>query len=278
MKITVLIENEGPSRYETEHGLALHIEYNRKSYLLDSGASAAFMQNANLLGIDLKEVDTAILSHAHYDHSGGFEGFFQVNKKAKVYIREEAKAPCYSKILFSRKYIGIPEGLINTYENRFEFINDDMKLDDGVWLLGHKTRGLSQRGKAGKMYRQVKGELRPDNFSHEQSLVFETKKGLVILSSCSHAGIENVVNEVKDKFYGVEVNTVIGGLHLMGLRGVKSMGVSKENVLELAETIKYQNVNKLYTGHCTGAPAFKILKDVLGEKLEKIETGTVIEI
>jgi len=278
MKITILIENDGPARYETEHGLAIHISYNKKHYLLDTGATDAFVQNAKLLGVDLAAVDKAVLSHGHYDHSGGYEAFFQKNKKAKVYLREEAKELCYGKVGFFKKYVGIPEGLINTYPHRFEFISGDSKLDEGVWLIGHKTGDLEERGKKGKMYRQTDNGLEPDDFAHEHSLVFETEKGLVIFNSCSHAGIENIVNEVKDKFPAVEVYAVFGGFHLMGVRGTKSLGYSKLEVRSLAETLNYQNVQHIYTGHCTGIPAYKILRDVLGEKLHPLETGTVIEI
>jgi len=278
MKITVLIENDGLSRYETEHGLSVHIEYHNKNYLLDTGASSAFIENAKMLGVDIKAVDTAVLSHAHYDHSGGYEAFFQRNKKANVYLRQEAKELCYTKAAFLKKYIGIPEGLINTYVHRFRFVEGDYQLDEGVWLVGHKTGGLEERGKRSNMYRERDGKLTPDNFAHEQSLVFESEKGLVIFNSCSHAGIDNIINEVKDKFSGINVYAVFGGFHLMGMRGAKSLGVPKLEVRQLAETLGYQNVANIYTGHCTGAPAYKIMSQILGKKLHQMETATVIEI
>jgi len=278
MKITILIENDGPGRYETEHGLAVHIAYNNRNYLLDAGSSDAFIQNARLLGVDLGAVDAAVLSHAHYDHSSGFDGFFQLNKKAKVYLRDEAKELCYGKVGFFKRYVGIPEGLLKTYEHRFVYISSNQRLAEGVWLIGHKTGGLEERGKKGKMYRQTDDGLRPDDFAHEHSLVFKTRKGLVIFNSCSHAGIENIVNEVKDKFPGIEVYAVFGGFHLMGVRGTKSLGYSKMEVRRLAETLNHQNVQNIYTGHCTGVPAYKILNEVLGEKIHHMETGTVIEI
>jgi len=278
MKITILIENDGPSRYETEHGLAIHITYNKKNYLLDAGATDAFVQNAKMLGVQLKDVNKAVLSHAHYDHSGGFKAFFKNNKKAKVYLRKEAKRLCYIKTMFGKKYIGIPKGFLNTYEHRLEFISKDCQLDKGVWLIGHKTVGLEERGRKAKMYCETKNGLKPDDFAHEHSLVFETDKGLVIFNSCSHAGMENIVNEVKDKFPGVDVYAVFGGLHLMGMRGAKTLGTSKDEVRSLAETLNYQNIQNIYTGHCTGTPAYKIMSEVLGSKLNHMETGTVIEI
>ena len=278
MKITVLIENEGNGRLEHEHGLAFHITYNRKQYLLDTGASDGFLQNARELGVHIKNIDAAVLSHAHYDHSGGYKEFFGENKKAQVYLRAEAKRECYAKVWFVKKYIGIPEGVLKTYEHRFSYVEEDCQIDKGVWLIGHATQGLEERGKRSKLYYLADDHLVPDDFAHELSLVFDTEKGLVILNSCSHGGIDNIINEVKDKFPGRDVQAVLGGFHLMGLRGAKTLGVTKENVQTLAETLKYQNVEKIYTGHCTGKPAFKIMKEILGEKLYSLDTGTIIEI
>jgi 7,8-dihydropterin-6-yl-methyl-4-(beta-D-ribofuranosyl)aminobenzene 5'-phosphate synthase len=75
MKISALIENKATGNLIGEHGLAVHIEYNGKQYLLDTDASNKFMDNANQLGVDLKNVETAVLSHCHYDHSSGYAVF-----------------------------------------------------------------------------------------------------------------------------------------------------------------------------------------------------------
>lgn len=85
MKMVVLVENSSRCRLCAEHGLSVYIEYEGKTYLLDTGATALFAENAKELGVDLSKVDTAFLSHAHYDHSGGFEEFFKKNDKAAVY-------------------------------------------------------------------------------------------------------------------------------------------------------------------------------------------------
>ena len=87
MKITVLIENTAPEYLKCEHGLSIYIAYNEKCYLLDTGSSDIFMDNAEVLKTKLENVDAAFLSHGHYDHSGGFEAFFEKNKSAKVYLQ-----------------------------------------------------------------------------------------------------------------------------------------------------------------------------------------------
>lgn len=79
------------------HGISFYIETEKKKILFDFGPDDSFRKNSEILGIDLKEVDLAILSHGHRDHGGGLSEFLHYNKKAKVYIQEEAFLPHYSK-------------------------------------------------------------------------------------------------------------------------------------------------------------------------------------
>ena len=92
VRVTVLMENTAPEGLLCEHGLSLMIEHGGRSILLDAGSSAALLDNAARLGVDLSRVDAAVLSHGHYDHSGGFCAFFQRNPSAPLYLREEAVA------------------------------------------------------------------------------------------------------------------------------------------------------------------------------------------
>ncbi|MDS1002345.1 MBL fold metallo-hydrolase [Clostridium sporogenes] len=278
MKLIALIENKSNSELIGEHGLAIYIKYNGKRYLLDTGASDSFIDNALKLGIDLSMVDAAILSHGHYDHSGGYNGFFHINKKANVYIREEAKELCYGKIGPFKRYIGIPKGILNKYEDRFIYVDKDYKIDEGVWLISHKADNLETKGKKAHMYRMTENGLKPDNFYHEQSLVFDTDDGLVILNSCSHAGIDTIVEEVKDIFEGKKVLAVIGGFHLMGITGTRSMRIKAEEVEGLGNRLAQLGVEHIYTCHCTGEPAYKILKKTLGNGIEYFSTGTIVEL
>ncbi len=278
MKITALIENKATGNLIGEHGLAVHIAYNGKQYLLDTGASNKFLNNANQLGIDLKNIDTAVLSHCHYDHSSGYDGFFSKNSKAKVYLQSAARELCYAKLGLIKIYIGIPKGILNTYSDRFVFVDGDYQIDEGVWLIPHKTMGLAAKGKKAHMYRKTEQGFVADDFQHEQSLVFEVEKGLVILNSCCHGGVDNIIEEVMETFHGKEVVAVIGGFHLMGSTGIKSMSEKPEDVRVLGKRLYDLNVRHIYTGHCTGDPSYKILKEELGERLQYFSTGTIVEL
>lgn len=109
MKIWTLLENTTCREdLHPEHGLSLYIETDRRRILFDMGQSSAFAENAVKMGVDLSAVDTAILSHGHYDHGGGIGQFLRCNDRAPVYISRYAFEPHYNA---SGKYIGLDSDL-----------------------------------------------------------------------------------------------------------------------------------------------------------------------
>ncbi|MBS7007072.1 MBL fold metallo-hydrolase [Anaerostipes sp.] len=278
MKVTILIENQAPDALLKEHGLAINIEYKGRSYLLDTGASGKFLQNAEQMDVDLSKVDAAFLSHAHYDHSGGFREFFARNSKTPLYLQKEALENCYSKVLFFRKYIGIPKGLLEEYRSRLCFVSGITEAEPGVWVISHSIHGLSEKGRKGHMYLRTKHGFTPDDFRHEQSLVFEREHDLVMFNSCCHAGVVSIIKEVNRamKATGKKVSYVFGGFHTMGLRGAHSMSGSPKEIRRLGEQLLALDLLGVYTGHCTGIPAFGILKETMKDKVHYMKTGRVI--
>lgn len=279
MLATVLMENRSPAPYRAEHGLCVHIAYRGKNYLLDTAKSGAFLENASRLGIDISKVHMAFLSHGHYDHSGGYPEFFEINKTAKVYLRETAGVGKHlSQKEDGLEDIGIPEGVLESYPDRFQFVSKDMQPDQGVWLIGHHTQNLRARAEAAGMYWEKNGETALDDFSHEQSLVFETAAGLAVFNSCCHAGVDCVVKEISDTFPGQHIAAVIGGFHLMGSGGADTMAGTEAEVRKLAEKLMEEPVDRYYTGHCTGMPAYQIMKETMGDRLVYFSTGSQLEL
>ena len=111
MKIINLVENNsGDNGCLFEHGLSFYLETDKHKILMDTGASDAIIANAKILNIELNRVDTVVLSHGHYDHSGGILPFVSLNDRAKIYLQEKAGEDYYSITNGISKYIGIDGG------------------------------------------------------------------------------------------------------------------------------------------------------------------------
>ena len=185
--MTVIVDNTPAAGMCGEWGLSILVEHRDQTILVDAGASDLFAENMSKLGFDIKDVDFGVLSHAHYDHANGLPTFFEQNSKAKFYLRDQTAADCYGKKFIFRKYIGIPKRLIDDYADRISLVSGDYELYEGAYLVPHKKDGLAEIGKREKMYRRTSGGWRPDDFSHEQSLVLDTERGLVRKAeSCSN--------------------------------------------------------------------------------------------
>lgn len=306
MKIQVLIDNKDAeqariqTKVQPEWGLSAFIEFNEHRILLDTGASTNFAANATALGVDLSTVDAGVLSHAHYDHAGGMEAFFKVNDHARFYLHEGAGENCYSrhkflKLFSYQKYIGIHRGWLKRYSDRIKFVggssrksansptgvsansssSDIAEILPGVFLVGHNDAIFSAESRAAIAARnglsiKLNGKYIPDRFNHEQSLVLDTLQGLFIMNSCSHGGADNIVKEIQAAFPGKKIYAILGGFHLYKTPDSK--------IREFAERLRALDVQKIYTGHCTGDRAFEILKDVLGDRAEQMYTGMEIEV
>ena len=269
-KITIVVDNISTEGIQGEWGLSVFIMHNGKKILLDAGSSDLFLENMKKLGINVAEIDHAVLSHAHYDHANGMPAFFENNKTAKLYLREQTAADCYAKKFFFKKYIGIPRKMLSQYPDRIEMISGDYKLAEGVWILPHKTKGLDSIGKRELMYRKTPNGWIPDDFSHEQSLVLDTDKGLLILNSCSHGGAANIITEVQNTFPDKKVYGLIGGFHLFNK--------SEKEIREVAGKIRDTGIEYVCTGHCTKDRAFEILREELGDKIVQMKVGYQIQI
>lgn len=270
MLATVLIDNISCGEMEGEWGLSIYIEYNEKNILLDTGASDLFAKNAKKLGKSIESVDYAVLSHAHYDHSDSMATFFKLNSHAPFFLRKGCQENCYAKKWIFHKYIGLPKHILTDYRDRIIYADRDYEIIPGVYLIPHKTPNLKMVGKRESMYRKEHHRWVYDDFSHEQSLVFRTQKGLVIFNSCCHGGVANIINEVGATFPTEKVYGIIGGFHLFNK--------SEEEIKNVIQQIKDTGINYVCTGHCTKDRAYKILKNGLGDIVHQLKVGLQIEI
>ena len=279
MKVQVLIDNIAGTccsrKLFGEWGLSVYVEYEGHKVLLDTGASHLFAKNANVMGIDLTQVDIGVLSHAHYDHANGMAKFFKANSGAPFYLRKGAAENCYhtGKLLgrFTyHYYIGIHKGWLERFADRIRFVEGIAEIAPGITLVPHSTPGLERIGEMAHLSVKENGKYRYDNFDHEQSLVFDTPQGLFIMNSCSHAGADNIVKEIEAAFPSKKIYAILGGFHLFRYPDAR--------VRAFAKRLRELDVQKIYTGHCTGDRAYGILREVLGERAEQMHTGMTINL
>lgn len=263
MRIKVLIENTVCSEnLAAEHGLSLYIETKHHNILFDAGQTDAFADNAEKLGIDLKKADLAVLSHGHYDHSGGLHKFLQINQTAPVYMSRYAFSPCYHG---KDRYIGIDPEL--SHCTRIHFTEDTCTIDNGLTLFSCNQKEKSHPADSFGLTVLQNGQYEDDTFLHEQYLLIEEDNKRVLISGCSHKGILNIAN-------WFQPDILVGGFHFMNLDPQTSD--AKRLDAAAKELLQYPTV--YYTGHCTGPAQFEHMKAIMRDKLHAIGSGTVIEI
>ena len=277
MRIINLIENtEGPSGCAYAHGLSFYVETKKHRMLLDLGPSGETLQNAQIRGIDLKKVDTVILSHGHYDHSGGILPFAGINDQALIYMQETAVGDYFSdrgKSAPERyEYIGIDKDIAKLPQVRF--LQGDNQLDEELELFTIKNRS-HKLPSSNKRILVRKGDLlQCDDFVHEQFLVIRQGKTRILMSGCAHSGILSIMDAFCDK-YGKEPDLVISGFHLM--KKAEYTGDEIREIEEIAEELKKYST-WFITCHCTGLPAFDRMKAIMGDQLTYVHSGEEIDI
>ena len=281
MRVTTLIENrpsEDDPHLKAEWGLSLHISYNGHSILFDTGSSGSFAANAERLSVDIASVDSAVLSHHHFDHGGGLARFLELNPTAEVHLGEAPHGDPICRILgFVKKYIGLDKALVAGHPDRFLTLSEPTEILPGVFLLPHIAGPHPKPGGNRQLLLRTDDGLAPDEFAHEIVMAIVEDGELVIFTGCSHNGVLNMVDTVARQFDGVPIKAVIGGLHLVAAPPLNRMAGTRQEVENLARAVLDYPIGMTYTGHCTGAKAFGVLQSVMGNRLADLRTGSCFE-
>ena len=286
MKWTVLSDNRSSdSRLSTEHGLSILLETERHKILLDTGASDVFIQNAELLGVNLSDVDYVFISHGHSDHAGGLRYFLEHNRQAQVIVSPDAM----SGMFFSKR--GNLHSITTEWpeidENRLILIDQTCEIEEDIHVIAHIPQNHPMpKGNQNLYVQDVNGDYIHDDFRHELALYVD---GL-LFTGCAHSGLENILTACP-----YPVNFVVGGFHLLDgqelpeqrepsssierpSRDGSRQSQSEEELQELAERLKEQYpTTRFYTSHCTGDNVFEVMKGVMGKQLQPFCAGTINE-
>ena len=251
VRITLLVENTAQGAgLLAEHGLAYWIEWGGQKAIFDTGQGNILAGNAYRLNIPLHEADAIVLSHGHYDHTGGLAEALKTNRLVTVYAHPAAFAPKYArKTDGSASEIGMPhlaERAIRSLHNRLVYTDQPTPVVDRLTVTGPVPR-LTDFEDTGGPFFLDQACTKPDPLEDDQSVFFDTVEGTVVLLGCAHSGIINTLQYIRQLTGDRPIRAVIGGMHLGA--------ASSERIERTIEELQRIGVQQLAPGHCTGMPA-----------------------
>ncbi|MFC1907739.1 MBL fold metallo-hydrolase [Chloroflexota bacterium] len=275
IRITTLSENSAAmGDMLAEWGLSILVETETVKVLFDTGRSISTSNNADILGIDLDGIDKVVLSHGHYDHTGGlFQLLRRRRKRVEIiahpdtwgnkYIHREGEEYRYIGIPFRRQYLESLGATFNLTTKPVEITDDFMTTGEVLMRTDYESIAPALHVKAGDGWQL-------DMVMDDLALIIKTGLGLVVVAGCAHRGIINTLYQAQQLTGVKEIHTVLGGAHLVG--------ESEERVWKTIAALKELEVQRLGLCHCTGLPAVSLLAQEFGERFFFNVTGSVFEV
>jgi 7,8-dihydropterin-6-yl-methyl-4-(beta-D-ribofuranosyl)aminobenzene 5'-phosphate synthase len=273
-KITTLVENsvpiEGSKKLIGEHGLAFLIETGDRKILFDTGQNLALVNNAKILGIELEKIDSVVLSHGHYDHSGGLKSLLECNSIFSLYAHPDVFIRKFKEAKGKYKDIGIPVTKEDLEKRGVTLKLDEksMQITSGLMTTGEVSLETDFESVASGFYIEQANKMLPDTLADDLALILSTKKGILILLGCSHRGVINTLNQVQKQTGSKKIYAILGGLHLAK--------VSNAKLTRIINHLRGFHLEKIGVGHCTGTRAIHALYNEFHEKVFLNAVGNVI--
>jgi len=255
--LTVLMDNthNGLRTTVSEHGLSFLLKVKGKQFLFDTGASGSFLTNAQLMNEDLHQVDTVILSHSHYDHSGGLRTAAEHLSLTSLITGVGFFRPKYSGYgpMYNYHGCGFDQKYINQKGIAHTEVAESLECADGVFIVGGFHHHYVFETTNSLFVVKQGNEFIRDDFQDEIACVLDRPEGLTLITGCSHPGILSMIVDIKKRF-NKPVCRVIGGAHL-----------SKETPERLSRTcdeLVHLGVKETFFCHCSGSMITSMLQDV----------------
>lgn len=269
LKITVLCDNKvGKKGLLAEHGLSFALDCDGEKILFDTGQGYVLKNNANVLQTNLKDFNKVVLSHGHYDHTGGLMTFAKENSKAKIYAHPDVFLKRYVKENKGFRDCGIPFTKKELEEAGFDFSlsSDTQEISPGLILAGQVPRNVSMRYPT--FVCPVNEGWEEDKLLDDQFLLASTTWGEVLILGCTHSGLENTLLYAKELSGGKDIKAVIGGMHLVN--------TPLDEMDKHIKILKEMKVEYVIPMHCSGFYAMAELSRIYREKFIEGKVGITI--
>lgn len=281
MKLISLIDNTAvDEKLYSENGMSFYLEFGGKNYLIDAGLTGKAAENARRMGLPMQELDSVIITHNHSEHIGGIDSFMKSSPDAGIYLRAGAQTECFRKNGLFKEAVGAGKGFFRKYAKNLTLFNSFSEVAEGFYLASCEVFEEKNINPDRSCFSLDGKKQRPYDMADESFAVIFPKKrkadGLVIVGGCFHCGVQNMLETVKQCWYGIPVLAIVGGFHFMG-SNPKTLGCSAEYVTAQARALKLSNADKIYACHCTGFKGFDIMDEILGDRLMYIGGGEEID-
>lgn len=254
-----------------EHGVSFAIETQDGRILFDTGQSGEVLaHNAKCMELPLDRFDALVISHAHYDHTGGIERFMYSAKPGiPLFANPDLFQERFSVKTDKSKSIGLrlsKEQLSNHFALRLSA--EPIEILPGAWTTGEIADRKEFEGRSSTHLIYKNGEWLPDPYADDLSLVLEGQNGLIVICGCCHAGLLNTLAQVR-RIFDKRIQAVIGGTHLAS--------TSPEDLTHAIDVLRDYAIEgelRLYPNHCTGERAYLALAQTFGARVQPCPAGT----
>lgn len=274
-RLTILCENTAgiPFGAIGEHGFACFVETPDGNYLFDTGQGFGIVPNSLTLNKDLRSINAVMISHGHYDHTGGLPAVLRLRGSVDVYAHPDI----FSERVWSSgdqsRFVGIPyrRVYLESLGANFRLGNELVTVGPGIFLTGEIARHSTfEKGDSAMTAILPNGDtIHPDPLKDDLSLIVDTSKGLILVLGCAHAGLINIIEYVLAQTGRDRIHAIIGGTHL----GFSS----DEQFEETLQVIDRYQIERIGVSHCTGLPRAAMLHAQLGDRFFFGSVGTTLE-